>query len=60
MLNDPAKAESDRFISQQTSEHLPALTTLFPAEIAEGLTDRRYRINAQAFTLAAAYQGIVQ
>ncbi len=60
VLNDPVKAESDRFISQQTSEHLPALTTLFPAEIAEGLTDRRYRINAQAFTLAAAYQGIVQ
>lgn len=59
VLNDPAKSKESRFILLQQSAQLPGLAELFPAHIAGSLSDRRFRINPHAFTLPAAYQGIL-
>ncbi len=59
VLNDPVKAQRDKFIWLQTASDIPGLSTLFPPAIAGNLTDRRFRINQDAFTSAAAYQGII-
>ncbi|WMC10666.1 AAA family ATPase [Oceanimonas pelagia] len=62
VLNDPAKQPDHRFIvtDEALRDHLPKLDKLFPAEVAEQLLDRRYRINEKAFASAEAYQGIVK
>jgi 5-methylcytosine-specific restriction protein B len=60
VLNDSAKSKENRFILLQHSAQLPGLAELFPAEIASSLSDRRFRINFDAFTSPAAYQGIVE
>ena len=57
VLNDPAKAISDRFIQQGRGRQV---SELFTSGIAEQLTDRRYHINHAAFARPAAYQGIVR
>lgn len=61
VLNDPSKQPQDRFIITDAAlqGYLPALLELFPADIAEQLMDRRYRVNEAAFSRAEAYQGIV-
>lgn len=59
VLNDPVKSQQDKFIWLQTGDDVPGLSSLFPSSIAGNLTDRRYRINQDAFTSAAAYQGIL-
>lgn len=59
MLNDSVKVKGNRFVLQEGAAQLPDLTELFPKEIATSLSDRRFRINQQAFTSAEAYQGIV-
>ena len=61
VLNDPEKAAPHRFVqSQEHMQDLPSLTKLFNADIAEQLTDRRFRINKSAFNQAEAYQGIIR
>ena len=61
VLNDPEKEPLHRFIqSQKHMQDLPSLTKLFNADIAEQLTDRRFRINKSAFNQAEAYQGIIR
>lgn len=62
VLNDPAKQPDHRFIvtDEALRDRLPRLDKLFPAEVAEQLLDRRYRINEKAFASAEAYQGIVK
>ena len=59
VLNDSVKAKEYRFILLQQSAQLPSFSDLFPKEIAESLSDRRFRINERAFLSAEAYQGIV-
>ncbi|ELY5937745.1 AAA family ATPase [Cronobacter malonaticus] len=59
VLNDPVKTKENRFILLQQSAQLPSLSALFPKDIADSLSDRRFRINEHAFTSAEAYQGIV-
>ena len=61
VLNDPEKTPPHRFIqSQEHMQDLPSLPKLFNADIAEQLTDRRFRINKGAFNQAEAYQGIIR
>ena len=61
VLNDPGKTPPHRFIqSQEHMQNSPSLTKLFNADIAEQLTDRRFRINKSAFNQAEAYQGIIR
>lgn len=57
VLNDPGKAPENRFIQIGSIER--TIEDLFPNAIARQLNDRRYRINHDAFTNAAAYQGIM-
>lgn len=57
VLNDPEKAPEHRFIQIGNIER--TIEDLFPNAIARQLNDRRYRINHDAFTNAAAYQGIM-
>ncbi|WP_407719673.1 hypothetical protein [Raoultella ornithinolytica] len=59
VLNDSVKVKENRFILLQQSAQLPSLSALFPKDIADSLSDRRFRINEHAFALAEAYQGIV-
>lgn len=59
VLNDSVKAKENRFILLQQSAQLPSFSALFPKDIADGLSDRRFRINEDAFASAEAYQGIV-
>ncbi|EPU3865358.1 AAA family ATPase [Cronobacter turicensis] len=59
VLNDPVKTKENRFILLQQSAQLPSLSALFPKDIADSMSDRRFRINEHAFTSAEAYQGIV-
>ncbi|ARJ41371.1 hypothetical protein B1H58_04675 [Pantoea alhagi] len=59
VLNDSVKAKENRFILLQQSAQLPSFSALFPKEIADSLSDRRFRINDNAFASAEAYQGIV-
>ncbi|HDH1455725.1 TPA: ATPase, partial [Klebsiella quasipneumoniae subsp. quasipneumoniae] len=59
VLNDSVKAKENRFILLQQSAQLPSLSALFPKDIADSLSDRRFRINEHAFASAEAYQGIV-
>ncbi|CAK9883836.1 MAG: 5-methylcytosine-specific restriction enzyme B [Candidatus Erwinia impunctatus] len=59
VLNDPVKAKPHRFILLQTAAQLLPLSQLFPKDIAENLSDRRFRINLAAFISAEAYQGIL-
>ncbi len=58
VLNDSVKAKENRFILLQQSAQLPSLSALFPKDIADSLSDRRFRINEHAFASAEAYQGI--
>lgn len=60
VLNDSVKAQADKFVWSQEGEGMAALTELFPSEVAANLSDRRFRINALAFTSALAYRGIVR
>lgn len=59
VLNDSVKAKENRFILLQQSAQLPSFSELFPKDIADSLSDRRFRINERAFASAEAYQGIV-
>ncbi|MEG2566030.1 AAA family ATPase [Hafnia paralvei] len=59
VLNDPVKSKENRFILLQQSAQLPGLAELFPVDIAGSLSDRRFRINSNAFNSPAAYQGIL-
>lgn len=62
VLNDPAKAPEHKFIIPGTTganAFTRNLTELFPGEIAEQLTDNRFKINETAFNKAEAYQQIV-
>ena len=59
VLYDPVKSKENRFILLQQSAQLPGLAELFPVDIAGSLSDRRFRINSNAFTSPAAYQGIL-
>lgn len=59
VLNDPSKAPADRFIRSIDSNNGMSLASLFGDEVSSQLTDRRYRINADAYTRPSAYQGIV-
>ncbi|PSF10800.1 AAA family ATPase [Marinobacter shengliensis] len=62
VLNDPAKAPEHKFIIPGTTganAFTRNLTDLFPGEIAEQLTDNRFKINESAFDEAEAYQQIV-
>ncbi|MRT12766.1 AAA domain-containing protein [Enterobacteriaceae bacterium RIT711] len=59
VLNDSVKAKENRFILLQQSAQLPSFSELFPKDIANSLSDRRFRINEHAFASAEAYQGIV-
>lgn len=62
VLNDPAKAPEHKFIIPGTTGANAStrnLTDLFPGEIAEQLTDNRFKINESAFDEAEAYQQIV-
>lgn len=59
VLNDPTKLQEDRFIWLHRGEDAAAVTELFPKNIVTNLSDRRFRINQQAFSSAAAYQGIL-
>lgn len=59
VLNDSTKLREFRFIWLQKAEDAAAITDLFPANIATNLSDRRFRINHQAFSSAAAYKGIL-
>lgn len=59
VLNDSVKAKENRFILLQQSVQLPSFSELFPKDIADSLSDRRFRINGRAFASAEAYQGIV-
>lgn len=62
VLNDPAKAPENKFITPGTTGANAVtrnLTDLFPGEIAEQLTDSRFKINESAFDEAEAYQQIV-
>jgi len=56
VLNDPQKSPKHRFIV--TQEGMTPVAHLFGSQIAEQISDRRYRINADAFVQAEAYQGI--
>ena len=58
VLNDPAKDFEDRFI--QTEKINPTMNQLFPSKVLSQITaDRRYYINADAFTTPKAYQRIL-
>ncbi|ATA20569.1 5-methylcytosine-specific restriction protein B [Gibbsiella quercinecans] len=59
VLNDSVKAKENRFILLQRAAQLPSFSELFPKDIADSLSDRRFRINERAFMSAEAYQGIV-
>ncbi|EMH4163346.1 AAA family ATPase [Pluralibacter gergoviae] len=59
VLNDSVKAKENRFILLQQSAQLPSLSALFPQDIVDSLSDRRFRINERAFISAEAYQSIV-
>ena len=59
VLNDSVKAKENRFILLQQSAQSPSFSALFPKDIADSLSDRRFRINEHAFASAEAYQGIV-
>jgi len=62
VLNDPAKPSEHRFITPgtaSTNAFTRQLSDLFQGDIAEQLTDNRFRINEDAFDEAAAYQLIV-
>ncbi|EMP57031.1 ATPase [Marinobacter santoriniensis NKSG1] len=62
VLNDPVKASEHKFITPGTtsvSSRTRQLSDLFPGEIAEHLTDNRFRINEKAFDEPEAYQHIV-
>lgn len=59
VLNDSVKSKENRFILLQRSAQLPSFSELFPKDIADSLSDRRFRINESAFVSAEAYQGIV-
>lgn len=59
VLNDSVKAKENRFILLQPAAQLPSFSELFPKDIADSLSDRRFRINERAFESAEAYQGIV-
>jgi len=57
VLNDPAKDFEDRFI--QTEKINPTMNQLFPSKVLSQITaDRRYYINADAFSKPQAYKGI--
>jgi len=56
VLNDPAKDNAHKFI---LSSGNTALEKLFPKDITEQLSDRRYRIHEEAFNHPEAYQGIL-
>lgn len=57
VLNDPAKDFEDRFI--QTEKINPTINQLFPSKVLSQITaDRRYYINADAFSKPQAYKGI--
>lgn len=60
VLNDSVKQPEHRFVILMSEKGASSLNHLFPNEISERLTDRRYRINTQAFDCVEAYQGIVQ
>jgi 5-methylcytosine-specific restriction protein B len=54
VLNDSVKAKENRFILLQQSAQLPSFSALFPKDIADSLSDRRFRINEHAFASAEA------
>ncbi len=56
VLNDPAKSLGNQFVQQNQGR---AVNELFTSAIAEQLSDRRYCINAEAFSKPEAYRGIV-
>lgn len=59
VLNDSVKAQADRFVLSPEGEEIVNLAALFPSDVVASLSDRRFSINARAFTSALAYQGIV-
>ena len=54
VLNDTAKPRRFQFVTDSAGDN--SLDTLFDADVASQLNDRRYRINAQAFDEPQAYQ----
>lgn len=57
VLNDPAKDFEDRFI--QNEKINSTMNQLFPSKVLSQITaDRRYYINADAFSKPQAYKGI--
>ena len=56
VLNDTAKPRRFQFITDSAGDN--SLDTLFDADVASQLNDRRYRTNAQAFDKPQAYQMI--
>jgi len=57
VLNDSQKPAAERFIELDNVG--ATLANLFPEDIANQITDRRYRINKQAFSEPGAYRGIL-
>ncbi len=57
VLNDSQKPANERFI--ELDDVGTSLGKLFPEAIANQITDRRYRINKQAFIEPGAYRGIL-
>lgn len=57
VLNDIDKPWDERFV--QLEHNNVASTPLFSSKVADDLQDRRYQINASAFTNAGAYRGIL-
>ena len=54
VLNDTAKPRRFQFVTDSAGDN--SLDTLFDADVASQLNDRRYRINSQAFDKPQAYQ----
>ena len=57
VLNDSQKPPAARFIELTNVGR--SMADLFPQDVAEQISDRRYRINPNAFTDPAAYRGIL-
>lgn len=57
VLNDPGKSPAHRFIELENVG--TSVANLFPDAIASQITDRRYRINRNAFMEPETYRGIL-
>lgn len=59
VLNNSKKRGAVNFIEMGASTDLSKIGDLFPKVIADQIADRRFRINEEAFTSAAAFRGIL-